>query len=264
MSDTPPRGWVLGAESLSFVPHGFFTRRGGVSPAPFDSLNCSLASPDRAENVAENRGRVAACLGVASERLMGLTQTHSATVISLTHDTHPWRPGQGPQADALVTDRDDLALGVITADCGPVLFASPDGRVVGAAHAGWRGAAGGVLEATVTAMADLGASDLVACVGPCIRQPRYEVGAEMRAEVLDRTPGAEGYFLQAPRMGHYLFDLPGYCLYRLRRAGLRRVSALGLDTCADPQRFFSHRRRVLAGGGMIGHQISAIRARPTR
>ncbi|GBR12569.1 peptidoglycan editing factor PgeF [Asaia spathodeae] len=260
MADQAPRGWVLQADSLAFLRHGFFTRLGGVSPSPFNSLNCSLASADRPENIAENRGRVARFLGVEAPSLLGLTQTHSADVVTLTHGTPVWQTGRGPKADALVTDRDDLALGVITADCGPVLFASPDGHVVGAAHAGWRGAVGGVLEATLSAMAALGAGDVVASVGPCIRQESYEVGPEMREAVLDTSPEAAHFFLAALRDGHFLFDMPGYCLHRLRRAGLRHVSAVGLDTRFDVRRFFSHRRRTLAGGGAIGHQISAIRA----
>lgn len=260
MADRAPRGWVLQADSLSVLRHGFFTRLGGVSPAPYNTLNCSLASADTAENVAQNRGRVAGFLGVRPDVLLGLTQTHSADVVTLTSKSPVWPTGRGPKADALVTNRDDLALGVITADCGPVLFASTDGTVVGAAHAGWRGAVGGVLEATIAAMASLGAGEVTACLGPCIHQPSYEVGAAMREEVLDTSPEAGYFFMPAPRSGHFLFDLPGYCLYRLRRAGLCRLSTIGLDTRPDVARFFSHRRRTLAGGGAIGHQISAIRA----
>ncbi|WP_336762713.1 peptidoglycan editing factor PgeF [Asaia sp. VD9] len=260
MADQAPRGWVLQSDPLAFLRHGFFTRRGGVSPAPYDTLNCSLASADDAVNIAQNRGRVAGFLGVGSGALLGLTQTHSADVVVMTRDTPVWQTGRGPKADALVSDREDLALGVITADCGPVLFASTDGRVVGAAHAGWRGAVGGVLEATIEAMARLGAGEIIACVGPCIAQNSYEVGAEMRASVLTASSGAGEFFTAGVRPGHYQFDLSGYCLHRLRRAGLRRVSRLGLDTLPDVARFFSHRRRTLAGGGAIGHQISAIRA----
>lgn len=260
MSDRAPRGWVLRADALSGLRHGFFTRRGGVSPAPYDSLNCSLASADSAANIAENRERVGRYLGLDASALLGLTQTHSADVVTLTAQSPVWAMGRGPKADALVTDREDLALGVITADCGPVLFASPDGRIVGAAHAGWRGAVGGVLEATLAAMVSLGAGDVTACLGPCIHQSSYEVGAAMREEVLDTSPEAAHLFMPALRPGHFQFDLPGYCLHRLRRAGLRRVSSMALDTCPDVARFYSHRRRTRAGGGVIGHQISAIRA----
>ncbi|AOX17803.1 peptidoglycan editing factor PgeF [Kozakia baliensis] len=256
-----PRDWVLRADALSFVPHGFFTRRGGVSPAPFDSLNCSLSSSDRPENLAENRRRVAASLGVESASLLGLKQIHSPDVVTISHGDEVWGTGRGPKGDALVTDRPDWALGVITADCGPVLFASRDGRVVGAAHAGWRGAASGVLEATVSAMRQLGAGEIVASVGPCIAPWSYEVGADMRDSVLALDPAAHMFFIPAQRREHFMFDLPGYCLARLRRAGLKHISALGLDTLRDSRRFFSHRRRTLAGGGAIGHQISAIRAR---
>lgn len=255
-----PRGWVIPTANLADVPHGFFTRRGGVSPAPFDSLNCSLSSRDLAENVATNRTRVAAYLGVAGEALLGLTQVHSSDVVTVRRGGAHWATGRGLRADALASDDPNVALGVITADCAPVLFADDDGHVVGAAHAGWRGAAGGILEATVEAMRALGARDIRATVGPCIAPTRYEVGPDMRAAVLAVDAQAARWFLPAARSGHFMFDLPGYCLARLRRAGLRRIEALGLDTLRDRRRFFSHRRRTLAGGGAIGHQISAIRA----
>lgn len=256
-----PRGWVLQADGLAGVRHGFFTRRGGVSPAPYDTLNCSMSSKDDPRNIAVNRGRVSAFLGVESADLLGLTQVHSADVKTVRRGVAHWRTGRGPAGDALVSDDPDVALGVITADCAPVLFASLDGRVVGAAHAGWRGAADGVLEATVEAMRALGAAEIRAVVGPCIAPQSYEVGADMRAAVLDLDARGEGFFACAARPRHFMFDLPGYALARLRRAGLKRIEAIGLDTLADPRRFYSHRRRTLAGGGTIGHQISAIRAR---
>lgn len=260
-----PRGWVLRGEALGDATHGFFTRRGGVSQGPYASLNCSISSQDRAEDVAANRARVAAALGVEPGALLGLTQVHSADVVVLRRGAAHWRSGRGPQGDALVTDDPALAIGVVTADCAPVLFAAAGGRagglVVGAAHAGWRGACGGVLEATVAAMRDLGAREIAAVVGPCIGPSGYEVGEDMRRAVLALDPQGASCFGPAARHGHFLFDLPGYVLGRLRRAGLRRIGAVGLDTLRDPGRFFSHRRRVLASGGVIGHQISAIRAR---
>ena len=235
--------------------HGFFTRNGGVSDGPFGSLNASLSSADLRENVMENRARIAHAIGAQSEHLLGLTQVHSADVVIARS---PWAAGQGARADALVTDVPGLALGVITADCGPVLFADLDAGVIGAAHAGWRGAASGVLEATIVAMQSLGARRITAAVGPCIAQASYEVGHDMRDAVLAQDAAALGFFAQGVRDGHFQFNLAGYCAARLRLAGCVSVEALYLDTRDDRERFFSHRRRTLEGGGPIGHQLSAI------
>jgi hypothetical protein len=248
---------ILRSDGLG-VPHGFFTRLGGVSPKPYDSLNCSLSSPDDLANVSENRARVARQIGVEPEKLLGLKQTHSDITVPVTRETVLWAMGRGQDGDALVTDRPDVGVGVITADCGPVLLASEDGRIVGAAHAGWRGAVGGVLESAVTQMKALGATNIRAVVGPCIGPESYEVGPDMRDAVLSRGAAGENFFRSAPRVGHFLFDLPAYCGFRLEQAGVRTVQILGVDTLTDP-RFFSHRRRTLVGGGHIGHQISAIR-----
>lgn len=250
---------VVQTPYLSFVRHGFFTRIGGVSEGPYASLNCSLRSGDRPEALKENRRRVADAFGLDGDRLLGVTQVHGADVVTVTA---PWEPGQGASADAMVTTRDDVALGVITADCAPVLFASRDGRVVGAAHAGWRGAVRGILEATVTAMVQCGVApeEVVAVVGPCIATTSYEVGTDMRDAVLTEDPGGITRFSPGAREGHFQFDLAGYCLDRLRRVGVTRVAATGIDTLTDEHRFFSHRRRTLAGGGAIGHQISVIAA----
>ncbi|MBS1089632.1 peptidoglycan editing factor PgeF [Gluconobacter wancherniae] len=249
--------WVLRSGALA-APHGFFTRFGGVSPAPFDSLNCSLSSLDDLEHVRENRARVAREIGILPENLMGLKQTHSDTTVPVIADTSLWPMGKGQDGDALVTDRPDVGIGVITADCGPILLSGNDGRIVGAAHAGWRGAAGGILESVVNQMRALGALTIVAAVGPCIGPESYEVGPDMRDAVMAQDSGAGAFFRPADRSGHFYFDLPGYCAARLRRAGLDQVDVIGVDTLTD-QRFFSHRRRTLAGGGHIGHQISAIR-----
>lgn len=232
--------------------HGFFTRRGGVSTGPFASLNCSLSSPDDPAHVAENRARVARALGATA--LLGCTQVHGAAVAAVTT---PWEPGQGPRADALVTATPGLAIAVITADCTPVLLHDPAARVVGAVHAGWRGALAGVLEATVAAMLALGAtpSRITAAIGPSIRQPSYEVGPDLRDAILARDP-ADARFFQEGRPGHWQFDLAAYCAHRL--AGLAHIDTLDADTLPDESRFYSHRRRTLAGGGPIGHQISAI------
>ena len=237
------------------VPHGFFTRLGGVSAGPFASLNCSLSSADNRAAVLENRARAARAIGAEPERMLGLTQVHGAAVV---HAATAWPVGQGPRADAMVTDRPGIALGVITADCAPVLLCDADAGVVGAAHAGWRGALAGVLEATVAAMQALGASRIAAAIGPCIGQDSYEVGADLRDAVLARDPGDQAFFAPGRREAHWQFDLSGYCAARLRRAEVT-VDLLAVDTLADEARFFSHRRRTLAGGGPIGHQVSAIR-----
>ncbi len=225
--------------------HGFFTRTGGISTGPYDSLNCSTSGTDDPANVAENRHRVRQHLG--AKTLVGVHQVHGAAV---AYATGPW-PGQTPQADALVTTAPGVAIGVITADCTPVLLAGPG--VIGAVHAGWRGALAGVLEATVRAMQALSPGPIAAVIGPCIRQPSYEVTADLRNAILAHDP-AHTRFLIGGRPGHWHFDLAGYCAARL--AGTA-TTILDADTLPDP-RFWSHRRRTLANAGPIGHQISAI------
>jgi len=240
------------------VPHGFFTRRGGVSAGAFASLNCSLSSPDDPDAVRQNRALVAQRLDLPPTALVGLKQVHGDAVVTVTE---PWPMGQGQAADAMVTDRPGVALGIVTADCAPVLFADAHAGVVGAAHAGWRGAVGGVLESTIAAMTALGASQdrIVAVVGPCIGQASYEVGPDLRDQVLARSAGDAAFFAPGRREDRWQFDLAGYCAARLRAAALRDVAVTGHDTLADEARFFSHRRRTLAQAGPIGHQISAIR-----
>jgi hypothetical protein len=235
------------------VPHGFFTREGGVSEGPFASLNCSISSPDNRAHVMENRARAARALGADPALLLGLTQVHGAHVATVTT---PWTVGNGPRADAAVTAIPGLALAIVTADCAPVLFADAEAGIIGAAHAGWRSAAGGVLEATLAAMTALGAKNITAAIGPCIAQPSYEVAADLRNDVLAATPFAAHFFTDG-RPGHWQFDLAGYCAVRLAAAGATVITT-GLDTLADPGRFFSHRRRTLAKEGPIGHQISVI------
>ena len=239
------------------VAHGFFTRRGGVSTGSYAALNCSLSGQDAPEAVAENRARAARALGAAPEALVGLTQVHGVAVARVRT---PWAAGAGPAADAMVTDRPGVALGIITADCAPVLLADAEAGVIGAAHAGWRGAASGVIEATVAAMEALGAARgrIAGAVGPCIGQASYEVGEDLRAAVL--AAGTDGARFLAPgrREGRWQFDLSGYCAARLAAAGIGRIDVVAADTAGDEARFFSHRRRTLAGGGPIGHQISMI------
>jgi hypothetical protein len=249
---------ALTADSIK-VPHGFFTRRGGVSKGAYASLNCSLSSQDDRGNVLENRARAARSVGADPDRLLGLTQVHGIHVVTAVE---PWEAGQGAKADAMVTDRPDLALGIVTADCAPVLFADSGGGIVGAAHAGWRGAVTGVLEATIAAMIALGASaaGITAAIGPCIGQASYEVGPDLRDAVLARASADSVFFAPGQREDRWQFDLPGYCAARLGAAGVGHIIVTGLDTLAEEDRFFSHRRRTLNNSGPIGHQISVIRA----
>ncbi len=235
------------------IRHGFFTRRGGVSTGPYASLNGSMNGGDDRAVVQANRDLVMHSLGASA--MVGLQQVHGPIVITVDQ---PWAAGAGPRGDAMVTRQPGIALGIITADCAPVLLADPATGVIGAVHAGWRGAVAGVLEATIAAMTTLGANParIAAAIGPCIRQPSYEVGADLRDAVLAERPDAARFFADGTRPGHWQFDLAGYCAMRL--TGLGRVDLLPADTAADPDRFFSHRRRTLAGGGPIGHQMSAV------
>ena len=251
---------ALGA--LAGLRHGFFTRRGGVSEGPWAALNCSLSGQDDRERVRENRRRVAGALGLGLPALHGLTQVHGIAVAEV--DEQGWREGEGPRADAMVTRRPGIALGIVTADCAPVLFADPQAGVIGAAHAGWRGAVDGVLEATLAAMEAIGAARarITAAIGPCIAQPSYEVGPDLRDAVLARDAADARHFAAGRREDRWQFDLAGYCAARLAAAGVGAVETAGTDTLANEDRFFSHRRRTLAGGGPIGHQISAIAIGP--
>jgi hypothetical protein len=207
--------------------------------------------------VSANRARACRAVGAEPVQLVGLLQVHSADVIRVTE---PWLPGAGPRADAMVTDRPGIVLGIVTADCAPILFADAEAGVVGAAHAGWRGAVAGIIEATVTAMVQSGArpSSITAAVGPCIGQASYEVAADLRDAVLARDPAHHAFFVPGQREARWQFDLSGYCAARLAAAGVQSVRRLDADTAADEARFFSHRRRTLGAGGPIGHQISII------
>jgi hypothetical protein len=240
------------------LPHGFFTRRGGVSAGSFGALNTSLNGRDEPALVRENRRRCAVALGVAPGALHGLHQVHGRAVAVL--DAAGWPEDARPQADGVVTNRPGVALGIVTADCGPVLFADATAGVIGACHAGWRGAVLGVCEATVAAMQRLGAAPgrITAVLGPCIRQPSYEVGADLRAELLAVDEADARFLAPGVRQGHWQFDMAGYILARLRALGLAGVADIGADTLAEPERFFSYRRATLAGSGPVGHQLSAI------
>jgi YfiH family protein len=247
---------ILTSELLGGVRHGFFTRRGGVSSGVYAGLNCGPGSSDQRDAVAMNRARVAAALGVAPARLLSLHQLHSAEVVVAGREGWVERP----RADAAVTDVPGMALGVLTADCAPVLLADADAGVVGAAHAGWRGALDGVLEATVAAMRRLGARPerMRAAVGPTISQRSYEVGPELFEAFRAEEVGYERFFV--PATGDRLrFDLPGFVLARLRAAGVGEADWIGACTYAEPERFFSYRRATHAGEADYGRLISAIR-----
>ena len=251
---------MLQAASLSAlagIRHAFFTRDGGVSDGIYASLNGGVGSDDAPAKVAENRSRMAAALGVAPEHLLTAYQIHSPDVVTIER---PWEPQARPRADAIVTRAAGLAIGVTTADCGPVLFADATAGVIGAAHAGWRGAATGVLEATIAAMERCGADRgrIVAALGPMIRQPNYEVGPEFVARFKADDAANERFFQPSSRPGHALFDLPGYIAARLAAAGIRRVEDLGHCTYADAGRFFSYRRSTHRQEPDYGRHINAI------
>jgi len=244
--------------ALSGIRHAFFTREGGVSDGVYASLNGGTGSHDRPANVAQNRARMAAALGVAADQFITPYQVHSPDVLIVDA---PWPSSQErPRADALVTRRPGLAIGVSTADCGPVLFADQAAQVVGAAHAGWRGSVSGVLEATIAAMERCGAerSRIIAVMGPMIRQSNYEVGPEFVARFEAESDENKRFFLPAARAGHALFDLAGYIAWRLARAGIGQVNDLGHCTYADALRFFSYRRSTHRKEADYGRHINAI------
>jgi YfiH family protein len=248
------------APTLSSFPdirHAFFTREGGVSEGIYASLNGGIGSRDAPENVRENRARMAAALGVAPAHLVTCYQIHSPNVIVATE---PWTRENSPRADAIVTKMSGLAIGVSTADCGPILFADAQAHVIGAAHAGWKGALTGVLEATVAAMEKLGAARgrIRAAIGPLIRQPNYEVGPEFVDRFKAADAAYEAFFKPAARAGHAMFDLPGYIRFRLERAEIQSVEDLSLCTYADPARFFSYRRTTHLGELDYGRHVNAI------
>jgi len=242
---------------LAGIRHAFFTRAGGVSQGVYASLNGGVGSSDAPEKVAENRARMAAALGVAPERLISAYQIHSPTVAVAEE---PWSAENRPRADAIVTRAPKLAIAVSTADCGPLLFADAEARVVGAAHAGWRGAASGIIEATVEAMEQLGAerARIAAALGPTIRQANYEVGPEFVARFTADDPDNARFFRPSPTSGHAMFDLTGYIAARVQRAGIVQFEDLGFCNYADPERFYSFRRMTHRGEADYGRHINAI------
>ncbi len=243
--------------TLAGIHHAFFTRAGGVSQGVYASLNGGVGSNDAPDKVAENRTRMAAALGVSADHLVTPYQIHSPNVVVAEE---PWTPENRPRADAVVTRIPRLAIGVSTADCGPLLFADGKAGVVGAAHAGWRGAFAGVIEATISAMERLGADRgrIIAALGPTIRQANYEVGPEFVERFIAGDAANARFFTPSRRADHAMFDLAGYIAARIVRAGIAQFEDLGLCTYAEPERFFSYRRTTLRGEPDYGRHVNAI------
>jgi polyphenol oxidase len=238
------------------IRHGFFTRRGGVSTGIYEGLNTGVGSKDDPAAVAENRRRVAGHFGRTADDLAACYQIHSAVARVAEAG---WK-GERPEGDAVVAATSGVVCGVLTADCAPVLLADPEAGVVGAAHAGWKGALGGIVHSTVTAMQALGARPerMVAVVGPCIAQASYEVGADFQGRFEHHDPGSERFFMTGSATDKRLFDLPGFVLWRLEQAGISEMAWTGDDTRMGPDRFYSNRRAYLAGEADFGRMMSAI------
>jgi polyphenol oxidase len=247
------------AASLSPFRHGFFGRTGGVSSGLYDSLNCGLGSNDDRAAVLENRQRVAAALDLATAPVLTCHQIHSADAVIVTE---PWQPGAQPKADALITNRPGLLLGTLAADCMPILFADAEAGVVAAAHAGWKGALGGVAEATLKQMETLGAERkrVHAVIGPCISQTNYEVGPEFLKSFIDADPAFAQFFTKPEAGGRPRCDLPGFMLAKLRAADVASAVSLGLCTYQHTDRFYSYRRTTHRREDDYGRQIAVIAA----
>jgi len=250
---------TLGSPLLSSIPglrHAFFTREGGVSDGIYASLNGGIGSQDAAANVTENRRRMAELMGVAPERFLSVHQTHSPDVVVASG---PWQGASRPLADAIVTRSEGLAIAATAADCGPILLVDPNTRVIGAAHAGWKGALTGILESTVEAMEKLGAerSGIVAAIGPLIRQHSYEVGGEFVERFMQADAENALFFIPSTREGHAMFDLAGFIRMRLENAGVLMIDDIGADTYSD-ERFFSYRRSVHRKEPDYGRHAHAI------
>ncbi len=246
---------ITRAPALAGVAHGFLGRRGGVSVGVHAGLNVGLGSDDDPGAISENRRRAAEAV-LPGGRLVSVFQVHGTDAMTVAD---PWDEAARPHADALVTDRPGLALGILTADCAPVLLADAAAGVVGAAHAGWKGAIGGVTDATLTAMEKLGArrERIAAAIGPCIARASYEVDDGFAQRFSAHDPANERFFAPS-KPGHHQFDLEAYVAHRLAMAGVTRIAALGLDTYADEDRFFSFRRATHRGESTYGRQISII------
>jgi polyphenol oxidase len=243
------------------VVHGFFGRQGGVSSGIYASLNCGYGSGDDSVAVCENRTRVSAWLGTSEPQLITLYQIHSADAL---HVTEPWTRAAPPKADAMATTLRGVALGVLAADCGPILLADHRAGVIGCAHSGWKGAIGGVAESVVALMERLGAvrSRIHAAVGPCISQASYEVGPEFEALFAEADAGNKRYFAPSRRAGHWQFDLPGYVTARLRETGVGAVEPLDVCTYEHNDAYFSYRRTTHRGETDYGRNVSAIMLTP--
>lgn len=251
---------MLQSRSLAALPavrHAFFTRAGGVSQGVYASLNAGVGSADDPRLVAENRARMAGALGVEPDRLVSVYQVHSPDVVVAEE---PWPAYDRPRADAIVTRQPGLAIAASTADCGPVLLADAVARVVGAVHAGWRGALAGVTDSAIEAMERLGAerARIVAAIGPMIRQPNYEIGPEVVDQFITEDPDNRRFFAPSQRPGRAMFDLAGYIAARLRRAGIIAVEDIGVCTYAAADRFYSYRRMTHLGEPDYGRHLSAI------
>jgi YfiH family protein len=242
---------------LPGIRHAFFTRAGGVSNGVYASLNAGVGSNDEPGHVTENRARMAAALGVPRERLLTCYQVHSPNAVVAVE---PWGPDARPRADAIVTRVAGLAVGVSTADCGPVLFADAQARVIGAAHAGWRGALAGVTDEAIAAMERLGAARqrMVAALGPMIRQPTYETGSDVWDRFVAADPANARFFRPSTRERHFMFDLAGYVVARLAAAGIGTIEDIEACTYADADKFFSYRRMTHRGEADYGRHINAI------
>jgi polyphenol oxidase len=242
---------------LDGIRHGFLTRQGGSSTGLYESLNCGFGSADDSAAVEANRALALTRIGAAECPLVTVHQAHSPDVVVVEQ---PWPRSENPRADALVTCRPGVCLGVLSADCVPILFADAEAGVIGAAHSGWKGALGGVADATVAAMCRLGAqaSRIRVAIGPAIQQDSYEVGPEFPGRFAEADGEAVRFFRASSRPGRYMFDLPGYVEHRLGRLGLAAIGNTGLDTCTDERRFFSYRRTTLRGEADYGRQISLV------
>jgi len=250
---------ILVNESLESpnISHGFFTRKGGVSTGIYESLNCGYGSDDSPDNVTENRKKAANQLGSSHENLCTLYQIHSNKVV---HVTSPWEYKDSPEADGMVTDIPGIILGVQSADCCPVLFADKEKKIIGAAHAGWKGALSGILENTIEEMRKLGAENITAAIGPTIGKDSYEVGAEFRDEFIAKDGAHEKFFENTG--DKFLFDLPSFVTEILKKSGVENISNSKIDTLTDEENFFSYRRTTKRKEADYGRQLSAIMIKP--
>ena len=250
---------TFGSSLLAAIPglrHAFFTREGGISSGIYQGLNGGIGSNDDAANVTENRRRMAEQMGVVPEHFLSVHQIHSPDAVVATG---PWQSETRPRADAIVTRTEGIAIGVTAADCGPILFADPSARVIGAAHAGWKGALTGIIESTIDGMEKLGAdrSGMVAAIGPLIRQHSYEVGSEFVERFMDADADNAAFFIPSARSGHAMFDLAGFIRMRLENAGVLMIDDIGVDTYSD-ERFYSYRRSVHRKEPDYGRHVHAI------